>query len=327
MYKARCKIYDNMSMQPEFVKVDKELRRKVLALFEKDKKFEEAKKNWSTWDADERFDFLRYCAQKQCSVMGQPVPEVVKGTMDPRNCSNSLFRCTGATYKCEENGCVNKGNTWIGNVVGTTGYNCLCSECNKVGDPISGCVRYGKTWSYAPSDQVTCPDCGRPSYLDAERCKQTWPNTTGKGGCPNPKCGGVDTGNSVEFGGCNSALLYGGDKSKITLNPHDNVLGDFEESFNTIMHENAHSYQDYLVKRYREDKVKLFKEIPYAKEIEDQIIMFDENNEGYVSSGPTYDKQPVEEHAWKFGNKTAQKKLSPKPKLNFGEKPSNVKDL
>src|SRR5262249_20635036 len=155
----------------------------------------------------------------------------------------------------------------------------------------SGTTCQGNEWGFSPGGKDVCPDCSQPSLLKAQMCGTAWPVVGKKGTCT--ACGGVDTSGGVEFGGCDLSLLKGGTKSQIKLNPSPNVLDDFEETFNTIMHENAHNYQLYLIKRYRENKTQLFKDIPYAKEIEAQIKMWDENAEGYVPGGPTYDKQPL----------------------------------
>jgi hypothetical protein len=158
-------------------------------------------------------------------------------------------------------------------------------------------------------------------------CGAVWPDVGKTGICGT--CGGENTAGGVDFGGCEPNLLRGDPKSEIKLNPSPNVMNDFEETFNTIMHENAHNYQLYLIKRYRDDKAQLFKDIPYTKEIEAQIQMWDENANGYVPPGsPTYDKQPVEDHAWKFGNKMAARKLRPRKKGTIlGEVPEGVAPL
>jgi hypothetical protein len=324
LFEARCKLYDNMSMQPEFVKQDKEFRANVVKEFEGDATFEQAKKDWATLDKTKRFEFLTYAAKKQCAVMGQPEPDVFPNdTLPPRTCSNDIFTCTGVVYECNGTG----HPDWDGSESDSgSAQNYRCQRCGTVGKIKSNKACRAKTWGYVPGDRTDCPTCGQPSVDDAEMCGAVWPVVGKIGTCST--CGGVDTAGGVTFGGCDVSLLNGKPKSKIGLNPSSNVIGDFEETFNTIMHENAHNYQLYLVKRYRDDRDQLFIDVPYAREIEAQIQMWDENVNGYVPSGPTYDKQPLEDHAWKFGNKVAARKLRPKKKsMDIGHVPEGVAPL
>lgn len=307
LYKARCKLYDNIALHPECDKQDKAFRGKILAAFDSETPepddpkypdykgktpkeiFAQAKKDWGSMTADQQFTFLSFAAKKQCAVMGHPEPDVVQGTdpneYPPRSCANAILTC--------EN---------------------------------SACTHVNQTWHFFPAKSRNCPHCGT-EFGDADPCETPWHNATGKGTCSNVKCGAVDSGVNCSFGGCDLALINGADKSTITLNNNANVVGDFQETFDTIMHENAHNYQLYLVKRYRADKNKLFTDIPSARDIEDQIKLWDENANGYVPDGPTYNNQPLELHAWRFGRKMATKKLTPKAKTAPGDKPVGVADL
>src|SRR5262249_32194006 len=153
LYKARCKIYDNMQMQPEFVKKDKEFRANVVKAFENDPKFEEAKKNWATLDETERFKFLDYAAKKQCTVMGQPDPDVLPDhSLEPRKCNNSIYTCTGAKFVCKRRSCSNKGGTWIGSNDDTVNKwdNYKCPTCKKQGHVKSGTTCQGNEWGFSP---------------------------------------------------------------------------------------------------------------------------------------------------------------------------------
>jgi hypothetical protein len=108
------------------------------------------------------------------------------------------------------------------------------------------------------------------------------------------------------------ALLAGKKQSTITINTHpDANFDNIEEQMNTMLHENAHNYQLDLVCRYRKDKTGLSKLSTEEQQLLPQILMWDENAQGYVGDGPTYNNQPLEVHAWRFGNEGAAAVLGP----------------
>lgn len=219
LYKARCKIYDNMKMDPEFVTKDELNRNEVIQRLRNDPKVEDAKKKWASWDTHKRIDFLQYVAKQQCKVMGQPEPKL-KPFSQPRSSSGSLL-----------------------------------------------------------------------------------------------------------FGSCDLGLLAGKKTSTITINTHpDANFDNIEEQMNTMLHENAHNYQLDLVCRYRQDTGGLSKLTPDERKLLPQIIMWDENANGYVPDGDTYNKQPLEAHAWGFGNEGAAGVMGPVnvAKLEEGVLPDNA---
>jgi hypothetical protein len=321
LHKAREKLYQNLEIQPEFARRDKEQRQQVLNAFgsgEGKQKYDEAKLNWGTWDKAKRLAFLQYAAEKQSTAMGHDEPPLVQwdNKKKPRQCEADVYKCTTTTFKCNKDGCDKKGQTWLGDETKNRYYDDECSKCTTSGSVEGHCARgYLSVW--ATSRGANCPECARPSKKNVADCLADWPNPGEQGTCT--VCGGQNTGTRVGFGGCQNQVVTGtmtGGKlrSIIALNPHDNVIGDFDETFNTIMHENCHSFQDFLVKKYRDNDMagleRLLGITPQTppevkKQLMDQVKLFDENNYGYLPDGPVYDKQPVEEHAWKFGNKMA----------------------
>ncbi len=204
LYKARCKVYDHMKMDPAFVEKDEVIRGEVIRRLREDPKVDEAKKKWGTWDTKKRMDFLQHVAKQQCKVMGQPEPKL-KPFSQPRSPSGSLL-----------------------------------------------------------------------------------------------------------FGSCDLGLLNGEKTSSISINTHaDANFDNMEEQMNTMLHENAHNYQLDLVCRYRKDTTNLSKLTADEKKLLPQIMMWDENANGYVPDGDTYNKQPLEAHAWGFGNEGAAGVLGP----------------
>ncbi|MFY9476447.1 MAG: hypothetical protein WAQ08_02060 [Aquabacterium sp.] len=219
LYRARCKLYDNMKMDPDFVNADNINRNEVVQQLRNDPKVAEAKKDWGKWDTKKRLNFLEHVAKQQCKVMGQPEPKI-------------------------------------------------------------------KPFSQA-----------------------------------------ADSSGGVLFGGCDLSMLDGSKTSTITINTHpDANFDDIEEQMNTMLHENAHNYQLDLVARYRKDPAGLSKLSTKERTLLPQIIMWDENANGYVPDGSTYDKQPLEIHAWTFGNEGAAAVLGPQDvtKLAQGELPPNT---
>jgi hypothetical protein len=206
LYRARCKLYDNMKLQQEFVETDVKNRDDVVQQLRKDPKVKEAVKSWATWSTEDRLDFLNHVASQQCGVMGQPAPKI-EPFNKPRSSSGS-----------------------------------------------------------------------------------------------------------VSYGACDLGLLDGKSQSTITINTHpDAKFDDIEEQINTILHENAHNYQLDLVARYRQDRTGLSKLNTQEQTLLPQIMMWDENAQGYVPDGPTYNNQPLEVHAWSFGNEGAAGVLGPEP--------------
>lgn len=204
LYAARCKLYDNMKMQPEFREADEVNRNEIVNRLRNDPKVKEATKDWGKWDTKKRLNFLQYVAKEQCKVMGQPEPN-----LQPFNQPRS---------------------------------------------------------------------------------------STGR----------------LTYGSCDLAMLSGAKTSNISINTHaDAKFDNLEEQINTMLHENAHNYQLALVARYREDPKGLSKLKSNEKKLLPQIIMWDENARGYVPDGTTYNKQPLEAHAWGFGNEGASGILGP----------------
>ena len=87
----------------------------------------------------------------------------------------------------------------------------------------------------------------------------------------------------------------------ISLNIHEDAdFHDFYECIDTIVHENAHNYQEYMVTKLAEGLIK-----PGDPDYK-QALMFAANSGGgdYVDSDEDkaiYKKQPLEEHAWATG--------------------------
>ncbi|WP_068243211.1 hypothetical protein [Tritonibacter horizontis] len=98
----------------------------------------------------------------------------------------------------------------------------------------------------------------------------------------------------------------------ININTHEEAtFDDFFDTIDTIVHENAHNYQDYLVQRLQEGLI-----LPGDPEYK-QALMFAANSDpyGYVvgkEDRDCYLKQPLEEHAWKTGG-DVQKALKQAP--------------
>ena len=96
--------------------------------------------------------------------------------------------------------------------------------------------------------------------------------------------------------------FFDGDTMTINLNVHPETdFDDFYECIDTIVHENAHNYQEYLVTRLAEGLIR--KGDPEYT----QALMFAANSGpgDYVNSNESkaiYKKQPLEEHAWATGN-------------------------
>lgn len=99
----------------------------------------------------------------------------------------------------------------------------------------------------------------------------------------------------------------------INLNIHpEATFDDFFDTIDTIVHENAHNYQDFLVKRLKEGLIE-----PGDPEYK-QALMFAANDApgGYVDGDEDracYEKEPLEEHAWRTGGSVqeALKKSAP----------------
>lgn len=101
----------------------------------------------------------------------------------------------------------------------------------------------------------------------------------------------------------------------IRINTHEDATFsyDFFDSIDTVVHENAHNYQDYLVLRLNEGLLQ-----PGDPEY-NQALIFAANDASYGYVQPKedmkcYKKQPLEEHAWKTGT-TVQRALRPPPKV------------
>lgn len=88
----------------------------------------------------------------------------------------------------------------------------------------------------------------------------------------------------------------------IRINVHPSAtFDDFYDTIDTVVHENAHNYQDYLVTRLNEGLIQ-----PGDPEYK-QAVMFASNSvaQSYVNGEEDhaiYEKQPLEEHAWKTGD-------------------------
>jgi hypothetical protein len=313
---ARDKLYKHIALQDAFVQKDRELRGKILqalAIGEPKRRYEEAQENWSSWDQAERFKFLNYAVEVQSDIMGHPKPLVVPGTgkdATPRTCSGSVYLCTTCNISCPS--C---GNRWLAGYNGNGSPSDLtCPNCFRQGKYVSKAAEFRRKWSIRVG--VNCPECGLPSIVKRQICGAVWPGPTEKGTCS--ACRAENTGTLVKFGGCDFSILQGAPQSVIKLNPSENVCGDFQQLFNTIMHENVHSFQQTLVKQYRDGNTDKLEELlginsqtpPGVKKgLLDQVSLFSENCYGYAQDGDGsgYRKQPLEEHAWKFGNKMMAK--------------------
>ncbi len=99
----------------------------------------------------------------------------------------------------------------------------------------------------------------------------------------------------------------------IRINVHPSAtFDDFFDTIDTIVHENAHNYQGYLVTRLQEGLI-----VPGDPEYK-QALMFACNSvpQSYVNGQEDrhiYEKQPLEEHAWKTGD-GVKHALNPPPK-------------
>jgi hypothetical protein len=88
----------------------------------------------------------------------------------------------------------------------------------------------------------------------------------------------------------------------IRINVHPTAtFNDFHDTIDTIVHENAHNYQGYLVTRLNEGLLN-----PGDPEYK-QALMFASNSvaQSYVNGDEDhaiYKKQPLEDHAWKTGD-------------------------
>lgn len=219
LHKARCKLYDHMKMQPEFVGANQVNKDEVVKRLRNDPKVAEATKDWAQWDQKKRLGFLEYVAEQQCKVMGQPQPKL------------------------------------------------------------------------KPFSQP------------------------------------ADSSGGILFGGCDLSMLNGSKTSTITINTHkDANFDNIEEQMNTMLHENAHNYQLDLIARYRKDTTGLSKLTADERKLVPQIMMWDENAQGYVPEGSSYNKQPLEVHAWGFGNEAAAGVLGPQDVTHLaqGELPKNT---
>lgn len=97
---------------------------------------------------------------------------------------------------------------------------------------------------------------------------------------------------------------------RINIHP-EATFDDFFDTIDTIVHENAHNYQGFLVKKLKEGLI-----LPGDPEYT-QALMFAANSEpwGYVNGSEDrdcYEKEPLEEHAWKTGG-DVQKALKKPP--------------
>jgi hypothetical protein len=101
---------------------------------------------------------------------------------------------------------------------------------------------------------------------------------------------------------------FSDETGNIYLNVHpDSSFDNFAETLDTITHENAHNYQHELIRRFNANEI-----LPTDPEYT-QAMLFavNDDDEGYVKSGEarkydpkganTYQKQPMEEHAFKTG--------------------------
>ncbi len=225
---ARNLLYDSIPLDEDFVKEDRKKREKIIAAFKKDKKFQQAQKNWKAdptakppipgWTDDQRKEFLKYAAKVQCKVMGHPEPTI--SFVSQRKCKNP--------------GCVDRNNE---------------------------------------IDSTLLPPC--------PTCHQ---NIVG-----------------FDYGGCSGKGGESTAPAVITLNiVAEAKFDEFGDQLDTIMHENAHAYQQFLIyEKMAKDPPKLKESDPLYK----QALLFMENElgTGYETSGDTYNNQPLERHSWTFG--------------------------
>jgi len=92
------------------------------------------------------------------------------------------------------------------------------------------------------------------------------------------------------------------DTNAINLNVHpDADFHDFYECIDTIVHENAHNYQEYLVTKLKEGLI-----VPGDADYKQAVLFAANSGPGdYVTSEEdedVYEKQPLEEHAWATGS-------------------------
>lgn len=119
----------------------------------------------------------------------------------------------------------------------------------------------------------------------------------------------------------------------IELNTTCRQFDDFKEIVDTIVHENAHAFQEMLIK-------KLKAEAPFTATDRDGVLndndlkvqaqLFLENDESYINRGDlgtrasmrdladrAYRHEPLEEHAWGVGGTISKALLVPPPKEDF----------
>lgn len=92
------------------------------------------------------------------------------------------------------------------------------------------------------------------------------------------------------------------DTNAINLNVHPEAgFGDFYECIDTIVHENAHNYQEYLVTRLKEGLI-----LPGDADYKQALLFAANSGPGDYVTGKedreVYEKQPLEEHAWATGS-------------------------
>ncbi len=111
--------------------------------------------------------------------------------------------------------------------------------------------------------------------------------------------------------------------AEIIINSNHAMFGDFKEMMDTILHENAHAWQNMIVAQYKgktpftpqdQAKVKGGTALPAMKV---QAELFAENDKSYTNTGEAYRHEPLEEQAWTFGGKSSQALLVPPPKRSF----------
>jgi hypothetical protein len=109
----------------------------------------------------------------------------------------------------------------------------------------------------------------------------------------------------------------------ITINSEHRMFGDFKEMMDTILHENAHAWQNMIVAQFwgekpfskaDQDKVRGDTALPAMKV---QAALFAQNDMSYTNTGEAYRHEPLEEQAWTFGGKSSQALLVPPPKRSF----------
>lgn len=111
--------------------------------------------------------------------------------------------------------------------------------------------------------------------------------------------------------------------AEIIINSDHDMFGDYKEMMDTILHENAHAWQNMIVAQYKgtlpfrpEDKAKVngATALPAMKV---QAELFAENDASYTNTGEAYRHEPLEEQAWTFGGKSSQALLVPPPQRSF----------